>query len=327
MTKIYTDKSFDIEKFIKEHARLETGQRYYRIFHCAFYLCLLPRNIKEDVLNIFSRETKSAFNSILNIDQEFCQSIDECDYVLLPPDDIGDSKTDILIQWAPLIREAKQAGKKIIVMLGMDDDVPFPIQPELGIVFRSSGFLSESTENIKGLPTVNSDLYHGTYLPKKLSIGFCGLVWEDIEDRVDLIGSFMDQLYEECNFILRDQWSGNGPIQNRMEYFQNLNENLYCLCARGGGNFSFRFGETLMMGRIPILLNTDCILPFRESIPYETNCIMLTKDDLPNIGKIVTDFHDRHSEEELIKIQKENRLLWEEYFTPEGIFNHIIRML
>ena len=29
-------------------------------------------------------------------DQEFCQSIEECDYVLLPPDPLGDSKTDIL---------------------------------------------------------------------------------------------------------------------------------------------------------------------------------------------------------------------------------------
>ena len=40
------------------------------------------------------------------------------------------------------------------------------------------------------------------------------------------------------------------------------NDNLYGLCVRGFGNFSFRLGETLMMGRIPILIDTECILPF-----------------------------------------------------------------
>ena len=101
-----------------------------------------------------------------------------------------------------------------------------------------------------------------------------------------------------------------------MEYFQNLNENLYCLCVRGGGNFSFRFGELLMMGRIPILLDTDCILPFRESIPYETNCILITEDDLPNIREIVTDFHERHSEEDLIKFKKKTDLCGKSTLRP-----------
>lgn len=326
MTKIYTDKSFDIKKFIIEHALLEEGHRYYRIFHCAFYLCLLSKDVKEDILSIFGGETKSAFNSILNIDQEFCRSIEECDYVLIPPDSVSDSKTDILIRWSPLIKEAKKAGKKIVVMLGMDDDVKFSIPPELGIVFRGSGFLSESEDNIKGLPTTNSDFYRGKLLPKELSIGFCGYL-NSHPKRELLIKAFMQQFPEECNFILNPGWCGDGLIEKRKEFFKNLHNNLYCLCARGGGNFSARLGEILMMGRIPIFFDTDCILPFRESIPYETNFIVITEDNLPHVKEIVTDFHERHSEEDLIRIQKENRSLWEKYFTPEGIFNQIISML
>ena len=61
------------------------------------------------------------------------------------------------------------------MMLGHDSESPFPISKELGIVFRCSGLLSESEDNIKGLPTTNSDVFV-VLLTKKLSIGFCGQI-------------------------------------------------------------------------------------------------------------------------------------------------------
>ena len=325
MIKIYTDPSFDIENFMNMvNYGLET--HYYTSFHASFYLCLSPKNIKEEILGKFTRETKSAFSSILNIEQEFCESIVDSDYVLMPPVENGRTRTKSLMQWSPLIKKAKKYGKKIIIMLGDDNDLPYPISKELGIVFRCSGFLSESKDNVKGLPTINSDFYRGKCLPKELSIGFCGYFNSHLKRKL-FIESFMEQFPEECNFILNPGWGGGGRVEKRKEYFKNLHDNLYCLCARGGGNFSFRLGEILMMGRIPILFDTDCILPFRETIPYETNCILITENDIPHIREIVMNFHERHSEEDLIRIQKENRTLWEEYFTPEGIFKQVIRIL
>ena len=324
MTKIYTDPNFDIKDFI--HYVTDDIEKYhYTIFHASFFLCLIPRNIKEEILSKFIRENKTTFGSILNVHQEFCKSIEECDYVLLPPTPLGVTRTKSLLQWKPLIQEAKKYGKKVIMMLGHDSESPFPISKELGIVFRCSGLLSESEDNIKGLPTTNSDVFRGKYLPKKLSIGFCGQISHS--KRKLLVETFMEKFPEECDFAIRLVYRGNCTLENKKEFFKNLQNNLYGLCARGNGNFSFRLGELLMMGRIPILLDTDCILPFRESIPYETNCILITEDDIPHVREIVTDFHERHSEEDLMRIQRENRSLWEEYFTPEGIFNHIIRML
>ena len=333
MTKIYTDPNFDIVGFVdkvyfgrEKCAGNANGVQYYTTSHIPFYLCLLPKNIKEEILGKFTIETKSTFKSILNIDQEFCPSIEDSDYVLLPPTSIFDTRTRYLIEWKPLIEEAKKYGKKVIIMMGCDNDLPFPISEEFAIVFRRSGFLSESKDNVIGLPTINSDFYVGKHLPKKLSIGFCG--YSGSHPKRELFNeTFMNQFPEECDFILRDGWGGIGPWDERKEYIKNLNDNLYCLCSRGEGNFSYRMGEILMMGRIPILFDTDCILPFRESIPYETNFIVITEDNLPHVKEIVTDFHERHSEEDLIRIQKENRSLWEKYFTPEGIFNHIITML
>lgn len=325
MTKIYTDPNFNIKDFIYYVTANGLERYFYQMYHASFFLCLIPRNIKEEILSKFTSENKTAFGSILNVHQEFCQSIEECDYVLLPPTPLGVTRTKSLLEWKPLIQEAKKYGKKIIIMLGDDSESPFPISKELGIVFRCSGLLSESEDNVKGLPTTNSDVFRGKYLPKQLSIGFCGQISHP--KRKLLVETFMEQFPEECDFSIRLQSCGNNILENRKGYFKNLHNNLYGLCARGGGNFSFRLGELLMMGRIPILLDTDCLLPFRESIPYETNCILITEDDIPHVREIVTDFHERHSEEDLIRIQKENRSLWEKYFTPEGIFNHIIRML
>jgi len=325
MTKIYTDPNFNIKDFM-DSINPDNGERYYTSFHASFFLCLISRNIKEELLSKFTLEDKIAFGSILNIEQEFCQSIEECDHVLLPPTPLGCTRTKSLMEWKPLIEEAKKYGKKIIMMLGGDSDLPFPIPKEMGTVFRCSGFLSESEDNIRGLPTTNSDFYRGKCLPKELSIGFCGY-FDSHPKRKLFIESSMEQFPEECNFILNAGWCGGRLAEKRKEYFKNLHNNLYCLCVRGGGNFSFRLGEILMMGRIPILFDTDCILPFRESIPYETNFIVITEDNLPHVKEIVTDFHERHSEEDLIRIQKENRSLWEKYFTPEGIFNQIISML
>ena len=325
MTQIYTDPNFDIKDFISYVTANGLQKYFYEIYHASFFLCLIPRNIKEEILSKFNRENKTAFDSILNVHQEFCQSIEECDYVLLPPTPLGVTRTKCLLEWKPLIQEAKKYGKKVIMMLGDDSESPFPISKDLGIVFRCSGFSSESEDNIRGLPTTNSDIFRGKYLPKQLSIGFCGKITHP--KRKLLVETFMEQFPEECDISIRLQPRGNNIPENRKGYFKNLHNNLYGLCARGGGNFSFRLGELLMMGRIPILLDTDCLLPFRESIPYETNCIFITENDLPRVREIVTDFHERHSEEDLIRIQKENRSLWEEYFTPKGIFNHIIQML
>ena len=326
MTKIYTDPNFNIKDFIYDVTLNGAENPHFKMFHAAFFLCLIPRNIKEEILSKFNCEYKIAFGSILNVHQEFCQSIEECDYVLLPPTPLTHTRTKSLMEWRHLIEKAKKFEKKIIITLGGDSDSQFSIPKKLGIVFRGSGFLSESEDNIKGLPTTNSDFYRGKLLPKELSIGFCGY-FNSHPKRELLIKTFMQQFPEECNFILNPGWGGGGLAEKRKEYFKNLHNNLYCLCARGGGNFSSRLGEILMMGRIPIFLNTDCILPFRESIPYETNFILITEDNIPHVREIVTDFHERHSEDDLMRIQRENRSLWEEYFTPEGIFNHIIQML
>ena len=51
-----------------------------------------------------------------------------------------------------------------------------------------------------------------------------------------------------------------------LEYYENIKNSDYVLVFKRTGNFSIRLYETLMMGRIPIFINTDCLLPFNNHI-------------------------------------------------------------
>jgi len=293
---------------------------FYETYHNWFYLCLLPKEIKLNFLNKIISKSKNAFQSILNITEEFCSSIEECDYVLLPPTSIYNNPIQ---KYNLEVKNAIKNNKKIIIFLGNDKDRLYNIPHKMGLVFRSSGLLSESTDNVFGLPTINLDLFSENYASKKLSISFCGYFDNNIPEyhiRENIVNKFLKEIPERCDFIINNSW---GNLNDSLKFYKNIKNNLYGLCVRGGGNFSFRLGEVLMMGRIPILIDTDCILPFPDLIPYDTNFIRIPIKKIDDMVNIIEKYHESHTKEELIQIQKENRLIWETYYIPSNAFTQV----
>ena len=312
--KFYTDlNKFDLKLFFSHNY-------FYETYHNWFYLCLLPKEIKLNFLNKVISKSKNVFQSILNVTEEFCSSIEECDYVLLPPTNIGDNP---IKKYNLEVKNAIKNNKKIIIFLGNDEDGLYNIPHKVGLVFRSSGLLSKSTDNVFGLPTINLDLFSENYASKKLSISFCGHSnnnMPEYQTRENIVNKFLKEIPEKCDFIINDFW---GNLDDPLKFFKNIKNNLYALCVRGGGNFSFRLGEVLMMGRIPILIDTDCILPFPDLIPYDTNFIRIPIKKIDDMVNIIEKYHESHTEEELIQIQKENRLIWETYYVPSNAFSQV----
>lgn len=105
-----------------------------------------------------------------------------------------------------------------------------------------------------------------------------------------------------------------------IEFYDNIYNNLYTFCMRGGGNFSVRLYETLAMGRIPVVLDTDCKFPFEKIIDWQKNCIIVKDIEKRQLVQKIAAYHEMHSNEELLTIQKENRLLWQEYATEANFF-------
>ncbi|VXC31667.1 Exostosin family protein [Flavobacterium sp. 9AF] len=132
----------------------------------------------------------------------------------------------------------------------------------------------------------------------------------------------------KTNFIFRSLYRGGAKsvedrLKTTLEYYNNINESDYVLCIRGAGNFSVRFYETLMMGKIPIFVNTDCLLPFNNKINWKKHVVWLEWKDRKNIAKIVSGFHSKLSDEDFIKLQLENRKLWKETLSIEGMLEMI----
>ena len=115
--------------------------------------------------------------------------------------------------------------------------------------------------------------------------------------------------------------------QLRKDFYHNIEKTGYTICIRGTGNFSARFYETLALGRIPIFINTNSILPFNDIIEWKKHIIWIEQNEISNIIKIIIDFHNNLTQDSFKKIQMSNRKLWENYFSFPGFTHQLISYL
>ena len=111
----------------------------------------------------------------------------------------------------------------------------------------------------------------------------------------------------------------------RVEYVQNIVESDYVLCCRGSGNYSFRFYEALCCGRIPVFIDTDCVLPYDFEIDWKKYCVWVDESELPLIAEKIAEFHENLSPQEFVDLQYECRRIWEQRIAPEGFFANLYR--
>ena len=126
----------------------------------------------------------------------------------------------------------------------------------------------------------------------------------------------------ETDFILR--YSSGGQKTNtdkyKLEFWKNMLTSPYILCVRGAGNYSARFYEALALGRIPVFVNTDCILPLDDKIDWKQHCIWVEDYKLNNICDKINIFHRRLSDDDYGRLQILNRELWKEKLTYDGFY-------
>jgi len=174
---------------------------------------------------------------------------------------------------------------------------------------------------------------------KKNARVFFGLEFHDYQHfypssyyRFKYLGYLLKSNLVICNFIFRNKYrAGANTEESRkrtsIEFYDNIATNLYTFCLRGSGNFSVRFYETLALGRIPILIDTDCEMPLNDSINWENHCIIIPEKQVRHLVDYVVNFHNSHSELELEQMQKNNRDLWQSCLTRENFYNTLVKSL
>jgi hypothetical protein len=127
------------------------------------------------------------------------------------------------------------------------------------------------------------------------------------------------------DFIFRKKYRAGAKTESEkkrttLEFLENINGSPYTFCLRGAGNFSIRFYETLAMGRIPFVIDTDICLPLAAIIPWKKHYVLATEKDF--MEQFIR-FHNAISEKDFEQMQINNRILWLSYLNREAYFNSI----
>ncbi|MDD5434034.1 MAG: glycosyltransferase, partial [Nitrospira sp.] len=260
-------------------------------------------------------------------------SLQEADIAILPNEWSPDDQNVLRLS-----QEASRHNKKVVVFYNNDSDRDIDIPDS--IIFRTSFYRSRRKPNEFAVPAWSVDFLE-RYFNGKLNIrektekpliSFCGLLdSRNIRSKAVSVMQKSDKL--KTNFIIRPQFWG-GALNRKMEasrvreeYARNIYEGDYVLCARGAGNFSYRLYETLSMGRIPVFINTDCVLPYDFIIDWKKYCVWVEENEIDSIAEIVSDFHSSISPEKFIELQHECRKLWDDWISPGGFFTNFYRHL
>jgi hypothetical protein len=136
----------------------------------------------------------------------------------------------------------------------------------------------------------------------------------------------------DTQFIVRSRYRAGTiePVSRErtsQEFYENIGHTDYTLCLRGGGNFSKRFYETMAMGRIPVLVDTDCLLPFDSILPWDSYIVRVLDVDLACLAKRVADDFSAGGSARLADRKHRCRRLWEDWLSFSGFHRQLVRLI
>lgn len=79
----------------------------------------------------------------------------------------------------------------------------------------------------------------------------------------------------------------------------------------------------MMCGRIPLLVDTDCVLPYDFIIDWGKLFPIVKKADILHIGDLLLEFHHSFSGNQFAERQQEIRKMWEDWISPKGFFSNL----
>lgn len=132
----------------------------------------------------------------------------------------------------------------------------------------------------------------------------------------------------KTNFIVRRSFSANAksieldPAQARREYLETTAHADFVLAPKGDGNYSNRFLKTLAFGRIPVLVDTDVVLPLEESIDYDSVIVRVPMEKVSETPEYIRAFYDALSEEEWRRRQEMARDIFQNYLKQDSFFRY-----
>jgi hypothetical protein len=151
-----------------------------------------------------------------------------------------------------------------------------------------------------------------------------GIFW-----RMRVIKACRNSSLVKTYFVVRKTFSGAArtievpPEQARKEFIDSMLMSDFVLATKGDGNYSNRFIEALSMGRIPVFVDTDIVLPLENIIEYEKISVRIPMNRVSDTPRFIKDFYDGLNEGEWQARQRLARETFEKYLRQDSFFEHI----
>lgn len=247
----------------------------------------------------------------------------------------GDLSHDVFIDFAIVLKGSQygylKRSNEIIVPPFAED-----LSEETGLIWRNKsdkpvvGFCGwAGFANLRQyfkflIKNIRNDFFVVTGLQPHARLHKKGLYYRRIAMRVLERSSLI-----KTKFIVRESFSANintislDPTVARKEYIDVLFNCDFALAPKGDGNFSVRFFEALSLGRVPILIDTDCVLPLSDKINYDLFIVRVPHTQIKNTPQIVSDLFQKLTSSEFIEIQQRARSAYEKYLRYDAFFNEL----
>lgn len=254
---------------------------------------------------------------IQHLPHERVEDFHSADFILHPKVLFGENDYESVTHQ---IKTICTAPIPTIIFIVTDITIPF-FQIDNAIIFTTSLEASRRSPSEIILPFIWAKTHQNNqFLPKteKPKVGFCGQMWNVY--RIYLVKALQNRPDIQCQFIIRTQFAGGDPnsITLQNDFIQNMDQSHFVVCSRGAGNWSMRFYETLAHGRIPVLIDSDMVLPFSDEIDWSEHIVM-GKTAEETVERLLAFYHEKDIEE----AQKKCKSIYYKYFTPNAFANKI----
>ncbi|MFA6039751.1 MAG: exostosin family protein [Candidatus Peribacteraceae bacterium] len=135
------------------------------------------------------------------------------------------------------------------------------------------------------------------------------------------------------NIIRRGSYSGHAstikmdPSRARWEYVDNMLQSDFSLVVKGDGNYSYRFYETLSLGRVPLFLNTACRLPLEDVVDYGAFTVFVEQGQMHRLADVAAERYRGFTPEGFLQMQRRAREAFEKYLRVDSFFRYAVEHL
>lgn len=100
------------------------------------------------------------------------------------------------------------------------------------------------------------------------------------------------------------------------EYVQIMHESYFVLCPRGIGPSTYRYFETMQLGRVPVIIADQWVeVP---GIPWRDFSIRIAETKVAEIPAILSEYKSR-----AVEMGQMARAVWEQYFSPQSSLDQL----